>query len=125
MRDSTAREIISNKNVGIISCYGVDDLISIHDSKLIKWIKMPIQRDNIFKKKINYSFYKKVLSEIAHYSNDIDCWFVAAGIHGKIFCNYIKINNGIAIDIGSSIDSWKNIYNSRGYLKNIYNQSNQ
>ena len=64
-----------------------------------------------------------VFSEII--KNKVDFWIVAAGIHAKIFCNHIKVNGGIAIDLGSSIDSWKNIYTSRGYLTEIFTRFNK
>ena len=63
------------------------------------------------------NFYKNIIEEIK--KNEVDYWIVAAGIHAKIFCNQIKLNGGIGIDIGSSIDTWKNIYTSRGHLKKI------
>ena len=83
------------------------------------WIKIPKQKDKIYNKKINQKFYNSVISQIKAYNSQIDFWLIAAGIHGKIFCNVVKINSGIAIDIGSSIDSWVDNYKSRGYLKEI------
>ena len=119
LENTLANEIISNRNIGIISCHNVSQFLERHNTKVKKWIKMPKQRDKLFHKKINLNFYNEVFSQIK--SNDVDFWIVAAGIHAKIFCNYIKIKNGLAIDIGSSIDTWKNLYSSRGHLKKIYN----
>ena len=124
IRNEVAREIISNKNLGIISCFNVKDFLFHHNSKLVKWIKMPIQNNLFgFGYKITLDFYYNAFSEIKKHNDKIDVWLIGAGIHGKIFCNQIKKNNGIAIDIGSAIDSWKNIYNSRGYLKKIIKNS--
>lgn len=113
--NSLAKKIISNKVVGVISCFDVSSFLAKHNTIIKKWIEMPIQKDRIINKKLNIQFYKNVFSSINE--NQVDFWIIAAGIHAKIFCNQIKLNGGIAVDIGSAIDSWKNIYSSRGYLR--------
>ena len=35
---------------------------------------------------------------------------------------YIKMNGGIAIDIGSAIDTWAGEYHSRKYLRELLNE---
>ena len=112
--------ILSNKSIGVISCFDVSNFLNQYNTKIKEWIRLPIQRDSFFNKKIDSKFYINVKNKIND-NNDVDFWIVAAGIHAKIFCNFIKSNGGIGIDIGSAIDSWKNIYTSRGYLKDIYN----
>ena len=119
---SIAKQIISNKNIGVISCFDSSKFLANHNTRVKKWIKMPIQKDSIFNKKLNIKFYRSVFSAIN--KNQVDFWIVAAGIHAKIFCNKIKLSGGIAVDIGSSIDSWNNIYHSRGYLKERFNKAN-
>lgn len=119
IKNSLVRQIISKRKIGVISCFNVEDTINLHQSNLIKWIEMPKQKDKLYNKKINQKFYNSVISQIKAYNSQIDFWLIAAGIHGKIFCNVVKINSGIAIDIGSSIDSWVDNYKSRGYLKEI------
>ena len=120
---SVARKIISNKKIGIISCFDVSDFLARHNTIVKKWIKMPIQKDKLLNRKLNIFIYNDIFAEIIN--NKVDFWIVAAGIHAKIFCNQIKLNGGIAIDLGSSIDSWKNIYSSRGYLSEIFNRFNK
>ena len=120
---SVARKIISNKKIGIISCFDVSDFLARHNTIVKKWIKMPIQKDKLLNRKLNIFIYNDIFAEIIN--NKVDFWIVAAGIHAKIFCNQIKLNGGIAIDLGSSIDSWKNIYSSRGYLTEIFNRFNK
>ena len=120
---SVARKIISNKRIGIISCFDVSDFLARHNTIVKKWIKMPIQKDKFINRKLNMDFYNNVFSEIIKIK--VDFWIVAAGIHAKIFCNHIKLNGGIAVDLGSSIDSWKNIYTSRGYLTEIFKRFNK
>ena len=41
-----------------------------------------------------------------------EVFLVAAGFLGKIYCNIIKEQGGIALDIGSAADYWLN-YNTR------------
>ncbi len=122
INDKSINTILNNKNIGVISCFNVSKFLKQYNTKVQEWIKLPIQRDNFFNKKINQEFYNNVEQKIKDNSN-VDFWIVAAGIHAKIFCNQIKFYKGIAIDIGSSIDSWKNIYTSRGHLKKIYKDS--
>ena len=117
---SAAKRIISNRNIGIISCFDVSKFLSKHNTIVKKWIKIPIQK-KIIHKNFNMKFYNYIFEEINEI--EVDFWIVAAGIHAKIFCNHIKLNGGIGIDIGSSIDTWKNIYSSRRHLREIYKNS--
>ncbi len=119
LENELAKKIISNKKIGIISCYDVSDFLKQHNTVVEKWIYLPKEkRKKIFNKKIDIKLYKKVNQIIEN--SVVDYWIVAAGIHAKIFCEQIKSNNGIAIDIGSSIDTWKDIYHSREHLKKIH-----
>ena len=45
LEDSVACKIISNKKIGIISCFDVADFLARHNTIVKKWIKMPIQKD--------------------------------------------------------------------------------
>lgn len=38
-----------------------------------------------------------------------DAFLVGAGVLGKIYCDRIKTRGGVALDIGSILDSWANI----------------
>jgi hypothetical protein len=38
-----------------------------------------------------------------------DAFLVGAGVLGKIYCDEIKARGGVALDIGSILDSWANI----------------
>jgi len=35
---------------------------------------------------------------------------VAGGVFGKIYCDEVKINGGVSIDIGSLVDRWVGIH---------------
>lgn len=51
--------------------------------------------------------YKYVASHLQH-MGDVggELFFVGAGLLGKYYCTLIKENGGVALDIGSVIDSW-------------------
>ena len=119
--NSIAEKIITNKNIGIISCHEVDSLINNYNSTIVSSYKLIKQGENNLFNKITLNTYNEVFKLIKN-SLNVDLWIVGAGIHAKIFCNYIKNNKGVAIDIGSSIDTWANIYNHRGHLRKLYSE---
>ena len=63
--------------------------------------------------------FLQIKKAIKNVNNNIDVWFLAAGAYAKPFSNYIKKNNGIAIDIGSAMDTWIGEYHSRKYLREM------
>ena len=69
--------------------------------------------------------YDQVLSDIKDYNSTGEFWLGAAGIYAKPFCEYIRQNGGIGIDIGSSMDSWLNEYHSRGHLRRLASEHNE
>jgi len=119
--NSIAEKIISNKNIGIISCYEVDGFINNYNSTIVSSYKLIKQGGNNLLNKITLKTYNEIFNLIKK-SENVDLWIVGAGIHAKIFCNYIKNNHGVAIDIGSSLDTWANIYSYRGHLRRLYSE---
>lgn len=115
-----AQKIISNKKIGIISHFQIDKFLNYHNSEIIDQFSIP-KRDNGFFNKMNQKKLNFILKQIENTNNKVDLWLVAAGAYAKIFCNHIKINNGIGIDLGSAIDTWAGEYHSRKYLKKIIN----
>ena len=81
-----------------------------------------------------WRFNKKVIikeSKVKHYPNYFikimqfikeqskgKIFLVGAGGLGKAYCNEIKINGGIALDVGSLFDGWAGLY-TRPFLKNV------
>ena len=118
LKNKFAQMLISNKKIGIVSHIDVQEFLELHNSKLIKQFSIP-KRDAGFLNKMNQVKFDYIKNKLLFNKYDIDIWFVAAGAYAKPFCNYIKKNNGIAIDIGSAIDTWVGQYHSRKYLRNI------
>jgi len=121
LKSDIAEKIISNKNVGVISCFNIEQFLQKYNSNVSCFYNLVKQRNRNPLYKITSETYQNIF-ELIKENHNVDFWIVAAGIHAKIFCNYIKINNGIAIDIGSSIDTWNDVYNNRGHLRNIYDE---
>ena len=51
----------------------------------------------------------KVIMEQLEAVRPGDAFLVGAGVLGKIYCDRIKAKGGVALDIGSILDSWANI----------------
>ena len=117
-----AEEIINNQKIGIISHCEVDNFLDHYNSKVIIRLEIPKRRAKF--QRMTRKKYDVVLSEIKKYNSLVDIWLVAAGIYAKPFCEYIRQNGGIGIDIGSSMDSWLNEYHSRGHLRRLIKEYN-
>ncbi len=113
-----AQKIISNKKIGVISHFNIENFLHHHNSKIIEQFSIPKRDAGLFNK-MNYKKLNTILKQINNMNNVVDLWLVAAGAYAKIFCNHIKNNNGIGIDLGSAIDTWAGEYHSRKYLKKI------
>jgi hypothetical protein len=101
------------KNVdklNIISHTDISDRIEKYfDLKECKHIKIPGHQSFMKTNELHYPVvYKDVIKKI-NVVHQGDLFFVAAGYLGKYYCNYIKNNGGIAIDIGSIFDGWSGI----------------
>ena len=113
-----AQDLISNKKIGIISHLNISNFLKLHNSKIITQLSIP-KRDAGILNKMNMNKFLKIKNTIENTKKSIDIWFLAAGAYAKPFSNYIKKNDGIAIDIGSAMDTWIGEYHSRKYLREI------
>ena len=70
---------------------------------------------------MNKRKFDKVINSINIVNKEIDIWFLANQIilMLKVLSNYIKMKNGIAVDIGSAMDTWVGEYHSRKYLREL------
>ena len=87
------------------------------NSEVISQASIPKRDLRSLTNKMNLKKYNYILDFIKNNSKDIDIWFLAAGAYAKPFCNYIKKCGGIAIDLGSAMDTWASEYHSRKYLR--------
>ena len=117
-----AEDIIRNRKIGIISHCAVENFLNHYNSKVIVRLEIPKRRAKF--QRMTKKKYDMVLSKIKKYCSLVDIWLVAAGIYAKPFCEYIRQNEGIGIDIGSSMDSWINEYHSRGHLRKLMKEYN-
>ena len=113
-----AQKLISNKKIGIISHLNISKFLKYHNSEIVAQFSIPKRDAGLFNK-MNMKKFKKIINSIKSVKEDIDIWFLAAGAYAKPLSNYIKQYNGIAIDIGSAIDTWAGEYHSRKYLREL------
>ena len=113
-----AEDLISNKKIGLISHFNLSDFLSQFNSEVVSQISIPKRDLRSINIKMNKKKYDNILNFIKENSNKVDVWFLGAGAYAKPFGNYIKNCGGIALDLGSSIDTWANEYHSRRFLRN-------
>ena len=113
-----AQRLISNKKIGIISHLNISKFLRYHGSEIVAQFSIPKRDAGLFDK-MNMKKFKEIVNSINSVKKNIDVWYLAAGAYAKPFSNYIKQNNGIAIDIGSAIDTWAGEYHSRKYLREL------
>ena len=84
----------------------------------IEWIPIPGEVDRLDKsgslESHFHSYYPRINS--MNFSPG-EVWLVAGGILGKSYCNTIKRNGGIAVDIGSIMDVWQGRTDTRGEIR--------
>ena len=124
LKNELAQKLISNKKIGLISHFRLDDFLAEHNSIVTAQTKIPKRDLRDKKNKMNIEKYLKVKEYIKENNKRVDIWFLAAGVYAKPFANYIKKCNGVAIDLGSVIDTWNDEYHSRKFLRdnNWHNQ---
>ncbi|MDP7027984.1 MAG: hypothetical protein QF380_06225 [Candidatus Marinimicrobia bacterium] len=118
-----AEEIIQNRNIGVISHCKVENFLKQFNSKVVTRIEIPRRRAKF--QFMTRKIYNSVLTEIQNSIHNTDIWLVAAGVYAKPFCEYIRLGGGIGIDIGSSMDTWLNEYQSRGHLRRLLSEHNR
>ena len=123
LRNSIAETIITNRKIGIIGHLKVEGFLKKYNSKVLTRIEIPKRRARF--QRMTREKYDVVLSEIKKYCSLVDIWLVAAGIYAKPFCEHIRKNGGIGIDIGSSLDTWVDEYHSRGHLRKLLKQHDE
>ena len=118
LNNPVAQRLISNKKIGIISHLNISKFLKYHNSEIVSQFSIP-KRDAGFFNKMTKKKFTEIIKSINSVKKDIDIWYLAAGAYAKPFSYYIKKNNGIAIDIGSAIDTWAGEYHSRKYLREL------
>lgn len=117
LKNEYAQKLISNKKIGLISHFKLDDFLADHNSTVVAQTKIPKRDLRDKKNKMNIAKYLKVKEYIKKNNHKVDVWFLAAGVYAKPFANYIKKCKGAAIDLGSVVDTWNNEYHSRKFLR--------
>lgn len=117
-KNSIAQDIVSNKKIGLISHFDLSDFVLKFGSKIVSQIGVPKRDLRNSKIKMDKNKYEKIINFISQNNHRVDVWFLAAGAYAKPFGDCIKKCGGIAIDLGSCIDTWANEYHSRKFLRN-------
>lgn len=114
-------EILSSLDfVGLITCRDIK--ATIQDSFGIKDVSVysipeeaAYARDELKERHYPERFYQ--LEEIVRVPFPGAVFLIGAGVCGKVYCNWIKAQGGIAIDLGSVFDIWANRI-TRAYMRN-------
>lgn len=118
-----AENLITGRRVVLITHRYLDDFFAHFESQVVFQTKIPERRSRV--QVMTQKRFHRILSQIARHNDKVDVWFVGAGIYAKPFCNHIKACGGIGIDMGSTLDSWADDYQSRGHLRKFYKQQDQ
>jgi len=117
-------DILDNReDVTYISCRDVREILkNTFNIKKVTAIHLPPQhypcKGDVLR---NEPHYPDIYNEIMDYlSDDLSgkIFLIGAGGLGKIYCNWVKQHNGVALDIGSLFDGWAGLV-TRSYLKGI------
>ncbi len=115
-----AQELISRKKIGVVSHWDVSAFLQAHGSEQAFRFTLPKRRSRFHF--MSVPLFDAIVKELKAKATQADIWFVAAGVYAKPFCNAVKSGGGFALDIGSSMDSWMNVYETRGHLRRLAKQ---
>ena len=118
LKNPLAEKLITNKKIGLITHFDLNDFFLKFDSKVLYQKSIPKRDLRKFNLKMSIDKYNDIINFIKLNAKKVDIWFLAAGAYAKPFSNYIKKYNGIAVDLGSVIDTWSDEFHSRKFLRN-------
>lgn len=118
--NSLAEPILTNRKVGVISYLDASEFLHQYNTEIVTRTEIPKRRARF--QSMNRETFENVIEHIAKYNSEVDYWLVASGIYAKPFCEFIRKTGGIGIDIGSTIDTWVDDYQTRGHLRKIYQE---
>ncbi|MDJ0554398.1 MAG: FkbM family methyltransferase [Microcoleaceae cyanobacterium MO_207.B10] len=109
--------------IGFITGRDISKFLS--DNGIEEYFLIEVPAEQRFSNKKDSSHFPKRFKEIMKLISTSDeiqgrLFFVGAGVLGKIYCNAIKQNGGMAIDIGSILDAWAEVP-TRGYIRKMLN----
>ena len=110
-------KVFSGKRIGLISHRDPKKFIKNMNAELKYRIDIPKRKAPF--KYMNKKKYDHINKQIEKYNSNIDIWLLAAGVYSLIFSEKIRSLGGIAIDIGSSVDTWVNDYSTRGVHRKL------
>ncbi len=118
--DAAAQALLTGKKIGVVSHWDVGPFLKTHGSEQVARFTLPKRRSRFHFMSVR--LFDELRENLQAHAQKADLWFVAAGVYAKPFCNAIKSGGGFALDIGSSMDSWMNVYETRGHLRRIAKQ---
>lgn len=99
--------ILQNKRICLITCFStVEGKLSGLGYNCTTFL-IPGRNEN------HYKFYSRNLSQLSKIATSFDAFLVGGGALGRGYSNCIKMNGGIAIDIGQVFDSWAGFANPK------------
>ena len=114
-----------NPSIGIISCHKnlANKIMTSTNLNVIQNIIIPWQASHakIFNYEISENtHYPDVFEKIKELKFTADCYLVGAGFLGKIYCDFIKSQGKVALDVGAILDAFAG-FNTRPSIWNVYN----
>jgi len=113
------RNLISEQDaISVIGCFDVRQTLCAIGVKDVRWYPVPSEAKYVKPIAQHYpQRHNELIEELERDVNLGDLFFVGAGPNGKVYCDVIKQQGGIAIDIGSVMDGWARV-ETRPYIKN-------
>ncbi len=117
LRSEAWENVLRHKRIGLVSHRDPQAFLNGLDSQLAVRYDLPRRRARFhFMTRKRFDAICRGLTENAR---NVDIWLLAAGMYSLIFANKIREMGGIAIDIGSSVDTWADDYSTRGIHRKI------
>ncbi len=120
LMNSEAERMLTNRKLGIISHQNVTEMVQALKSEIVFQTAIPRRRARW--QSMTREIYDSVSADIRRYNDEVDFWIVGAGVYAKPFCEDIRCLGGIGLDLGSSLDSWANDFQTRRHLRKIYSE---
>ena len=93
---------LKEKRICLITCFpGIDKMLKSNGYDAFTII-IPGVNQNHFSK------YNEIINKIKRVVNDTDIFLIGGGVLGRGYCDIVKENGGVAVDIGQVMNTWKN-----------------
>jgi hypothetical protein len=118
--------LMEERTVGVIStreelCTTLESIFNIN----VKYWKIPDMYRDIGQEQIPSDYIEQLEKILRHNLVDYPgmLCIVGGGLYGKLYCNHIRSQGGVALDLGSLLDAWAGIHTRPAVYRTLFSEN--